>query len=312
MRCIRYESRVKCLQSGSAIAQTQLQEIVVNSEFHQVQEGAGCGACRSGLNLGFELTMAFQPIVHFSERTVFAYEALVRGVGGIPAGQVLSRVNEENRYIFDQSCRVKAIELASKLGVPERNAKLSVNFMPGAVYSPAACIRRTLEAAREHAFPLDAIIFEITEDERVSDTGHMRRIAEEYARHGFTLALDDFGAGYSGLNLLAELDGIRLVKLDGKLIRGLGDNRRAQHVVASTTAMCRELGIDVLGECVETPEEAQALQSCGVELMQGYLFAKPALAALPEISWPGEQHWQAQSAAIARPPASFSLQPSLA
>ena len=245
-----------------------------------------CGACRNGDGFGFELTMAFQPIVNAAERTVFAYEALVRGANGAGAAQVLSLVTQENRYAFDQSCRVKAIELAARLGIADRGAKVSVNFMPGAVYSPAACIRRTLQAAREHAFPLGSIIFEITENEQVADTGHLRRIAEEYARHGFTLALDDFGAGYSGLNLLAELEGIQLVKLDGALIRGIDRNPRVKHVVTATSAMCRKLGIDVLGESVETPEECATLLDCGVELMQGYLFAKPAVAALPEVVWP--------------------------
>jgi EAL domain-containing protein (putative c-di-GMP-specific phosphodiesterase class I) len=255
---------------------------------HELKQTPGtttCAACRNGINLGFDLTMAFQPIVDVARRSIFAYEALVRGSDGSSAGHVLSLVNEENRYAFDQSCRVKAIQLAAQLGIAEQGAKLSVNFMPGAVYSPAACIRRTLEAARENSFPLQAIIFEITETERVVDSGHLRRIADEYARHGFTLALDDFGAGYSGLNLLAELHGLQLVKLDGQLVRGLDRNPRSQRVVAATTALCRELGVEVLGECVETVAECEALQRCGVDLMQGYLFARPALEALPEVNW---------------------------
>ena len=255
-------------------------------EVIQKNETTGCGACRQEQGLGFDLTMAFQPIVNAVSRTVVAYEALVRGITGAPAGSILSMVNESNRYLFDQICRVRAIELAARLGIAKRGAKLSVNFMPGAVYSPAACIRRTLEAAREHTYPLDAIIFEITESERVADTGHLQRIADEYARHGFTLALDDFGAGYSGLNLLAELNGIRLVKLDARLIRNIDGNARAAHIVTAMVDMCREWGVEVLGECVETEEECATLMHCGVELMQGYLFAKPALEALPEVRWP--------------------------
>src|SRR5579875_2643820 len=120
------------------------------------RNATGCSACRDGVGFGFELTMAFQPIVDVASQTVFAYEALVRGANGASAGHVLSLVNEENRYAFDQSCRVKAIQLAARLGIADRGAKLSVNFMPGAVYSPAACIRRTLEAAHENSFPLQA------------------------------------------------------------------------------------------------------------------------------------------------------------
>ena len=230
--------------------------------------------------------MAFQPIVDVRQRSVFAYEALVRGTDRSPAGLLLRLVTEENRYIFDQRCRVKAIELAATLGISERGAKLSINFMPGAVYSPAACIRRTLEAAREHDFPLDAMIFEITENEQVTDTAHLQRISEEYARHGFTLALDDFGAGYSGLNLLSQLSGVGLVKLDGALIRGIDASPRAQEVGTSMTQLCRRLGIQVLGEAVETAGECETLLRCGIDLMQGYLFARPGFEALPEGNWP--------------------------
>ena len=230
--------------------------------------------------------MAFQPIADVEARSRFAFEALVRGVGGLSAGQVLSMVNEENRYAFDQTCRVKAIELAAKLGIAERGAKLSVNFMPGAVYSPAACIRRTLQAATFHRFPLHAIIFEITEGERVADTAHMQRIATEYAKHGFTLALDDFGAGFSGLNLLSELHGVHLIKLDGALVRSIERNDRAQRIVRSLVGLCGELEVEVLAESVETKHEYEALRECGVQLMQGYLFARPAYESLPEVIWP--------------------------
>ena len=259
----------------------------------------GCSACRTGNGLGFELTMAFQPIVDVATRRVFAYEALVRGVGGLSAAQVLSMVNEENRYAFDQTCRVKAIELAAKLGVAERGAKLSVNFMPGAVYSPAACIRRTLQAATFHRFPLGSIIFEITEGERVVDTGHMQRIAAEYSKHGFTLALDDFGAGFSGLNLLSELEGIHLIKLDGALIRGIEGNSRAERIVRSLVSLSGELGIEVLAECVETREEHDVLQNCGIRLMQGYLFARPGYESLPEVTWPEDSSLNQQEGAAA-------------
>lgn len=249
----------------------------------------GCHACRGAEERGFDLTMAFQPIVDIHARTVFAYEALVRGKNGDSAQDLLGRITEENRYSFDQECRVKAIELAAKLGVAERGAKLSVNFMPGAVYSPAACIRRTLRAAKENNFPLDAIIFEITEGERVIDVPHLRGIAHEYAKHGFTLALDDFGAGFSGLNLLAELEGVQLVKIDGYLVQKLSESGRANQIVASIAAMCQQLGISVVAECVETKEQVSLLRGCGINLMQGYLFARPETEALPPVRWPEEE-----------------------
>lgn len=117
--------------------------------------------------------MAFQPIVDTRRKEVFAHEALVRGVNNEPAGKVFEHVNDGNRYRFDQACRVKAIELAAKLGV---TSFVSINFMPNAVYRPELCIRATLEAADTYKFPIDQIIFEITEGEKIDDIPHLQEI----------------------------------------------------------------------------------------------------------------------------------------
>lgn len=92
-----------------------------------------CDACARGDRLGFQFDFAYQPIVDLSQRRIYAHEALVRGPEGEPAGQVLSQVNEANRYRFDQACRVKAIKGAAELGLAER---LSINFLPNAIYRP--------------------------------------------------------------------------------------------------------------------------------------------------------------------------------
>ena len=138
-----------------------------------------CAACKSGEPLSFQFTMAFQPILDLTTSRVWAYEALVRGPEGQSAFSVLSQVNDDNRYRFDQACRVKAIELAARLFGPEDGVRLSINFMPNAVYEPAACIRASLEAARRVGFPRDRIMFEFTEGEKFVDPepreAHSRR-----------------------------------------------------------------------------------------------------------------------------------------
>ena len=256
---------------------------------NQASPASTCGACQDGTAEPFPFTMAFQPIVDTSSQTVFAYEALVRGPQGESAFSILQQVTEDNRYAFDQGCRVKAIHLAAKLGVPSGGARLSLNFMPGAVYSPQACIQQTLRAAQQTDFPLDLLIFEITEDEKVRDPGHLQRIIAEYKKHGFAMALDDFGAGFSGLNLLAELD-VDIVKLDAKLVRNIHLQPRSEAIVNSLVDLCRTLNTQLIGECVETLEEYEVLRRCGITLMQGYLFAKPAFESLPDIHWPNQQN----------------------
>lgn len=100
--------------------------------------------------------MAFQPIVDTRANCVFAYESLVRGKDGAGAQAILQKVNDSNRYKFDQACRVKAVELAARAGMP---SCLSINFLPNAVYQAEACIRTTLLAAEKYNFPIEKIIF---------------------------------------------------------------------------------------------------------------------------------------------------------
>ena len=258
----------------------------------------GCQGCKDGQALPFEFTMAFHPIVDLNKHAVWGYEALVRGVSGQGAGQILAMVDDSNRYKFDQACRVKAIELASSLFVgPE--TRLSINFMPNAVYEPAACIRATLEAARRVGFSRRQIMFEFTENERMTDAAHVRRIITEYRKQGFATALDDFGAGYAGLNLLASFQP-DFIKLDMELIRGIATSPPRQTIVAGVVTIARQLGVAVIAEGVETKAELTTLRAAGIQLFQGYLFAKPAVASLPAVWLPERASARPSSEAAAR------------
>jgi EAL domain-containing protein (putative c-di-GMP-specific phosphodiesterase class I) len=248
---------------------------------------ATCEGCRDGAAFDLPITMAFQPIVNVSERRIYAHEALVRGVGGLSAGDVLAQVSNANRYAFDQTCRVKAIELASDLNLADQGALLSINFLPNAVYEPRACIRLTLSAALRTGFPVQGIIFEFTEVERLDST-HLLNILRSYRAMGFKTAIDDFGAGYAGLDLLSRFQP-DLVKLDMELIRGIDKSGVKQAIVRNTLGMLRDLGITPICEGVETVGEFEALRDLGVDLMQGYLFARPEVAALPAPAWPGDE-----------------------
>ncbi len=245
----------------------------------------GCMACRDGVGQPFPFTMAFQPIVDVDAGEVYAYEALVRAPGGRSAAGAMQQVTKENRYAFDQSCRVTAISLASKLRLQDTDARLSINFMPGAVYSPAACIQLTLRASQEYEFPTDRLIFEVTEGEEVLDRDHLRKIFEEYQKRGFQVALDDFGAGYSGLNLLADCPA-DIIKLDMELTRHIESRPSARIIVRAMVALGEALGSRIVAEGIETLEEYGTLRDCGVSLMQGYLLARPEVERLPEFRLP--------------------------
>jgi EAL domain-containing protein (putative c-di-GMP-specific phosphodiesterase class I) len=244
-----------------------------------------CSQCRDNEPLGFKFSYAFQPIVNVANREVFAHEALVRGEQGESAYSVLSRVTDENRYQFDQACRVTAIRIAAQLGLTSR---LSINFLPNAIYKPELCIRTTLEAAQAFNFPVDQIIFETVEGEEVEDGKWLAQILREYKRMGFTTAIDDFGAGFAGLNLLADYQP-DIIKLDMDLIRNVHESRSRQAIIKGVERMVEELGIVMIAEGVETYEEYCCLRDLGISLMQGYYFSKPlfeAKAAEADIPWP--------------------------
>lgn len=241
-----------------------------------------CDDCQCDAALGFRFEFAFQPIFNFSTGKVFAQEALVRGPAGEPASSVLSAVNDANRYKFDQACRVKAVKGAKQLGIDTLDQYVSINFLPNAVYEPERCIRTTLEAATASDFPLSRIIFEVTEVEKVVDRAHLAGIIQAYKSFGFLTAIDDFGAGYSGLNLLAEYQP-DLIKIDMELVRGIETSRPKRAILAGIVSVCAELGIRVIAEGIETPAERDCLLDAGIELMQGFLFAPPAFRALAQV-----------------------------
>ncbi|WP_409564334.1 EAL domain-containing protein [Methylobacterium sp. J-076] len=242
----------------------------------------GCAACRDSTPLPFAFTMAFQPILDMSTARVWGYEALVRGAGGEPAGAILSQVDDDIRYRFDQAARVKAIELAGRLFPAHDDVRLSINFMPNAVYEPNACIKASLEAARRVGFSHDRIMFEFTENERFRDIEHVKRIVAAYRRQGFMTALDDFGAGFAGLSLLANFQP-DLIKIDMDLLRGIDADPRRRSIVAGIVAIGRSLGIALLAEGIETAAELDAVRGLGIDLVQGYHFARPLIEALPAV-----------------------------
>jgi EAL domain-containing protein (putative c-di-GMP-specific phosphodiesterase class I) len=242
----------------------------------------GCVGCREDRPLPFEFKMAFQPIVDMPNQRVWGYEALVRGPNGESAVSVLDQVSDETRYRFDQAARVMAIETAGVL-FKGQDLKLSINFMPNAVYEPTACIQKSLAAAKRVQFPHPNLIFEFTENERIADTAHIRGIIETYREFGFLTAIDDFGAGYSGLGLLARLEP-DLLKLDMELVRDIHLSERKQVIVAGIIGIAREFDVQVIAEGVESEMELNVLRAAGISLFQGYHLAKPALMELPQVA----------------------------
>ena len=246
-----------------------------------VYDRFSCDKCSDKLKLGFDFTMAFQPIINCKTQQIYGYEALVRGLNNESAYSVISKVNDDNRYMFDQLCRVKAIALASQLKL---KSMLSINFLPNAIYKPERCIRTTLDAAIKYDFPIEKIMFEFTEVEKIEDTTFVKSVIDYYNKLGFTTAIDDFGSGYAGLGLLADFQ-TNIVKIDMELIRNIDKDSARQSIVKNCINLFHDLNIISLAEGIETKEEMIWLRDAGIELMQGYFFAKPGFEHLPEVNF---------------------------
>ncbi|CAN5889308.1 EAL domain-containing protein [soil metagenome] len=249
---------------------------ISTSHDEQAQSSSACKQCKNTEELAIDFVFAYQPIVALSTRSVYAHEALVRGPNGESAYSVLSQVTDINRYSFDQACRTRAIRGAAELGMKEL---LSINFLPNAVYKPEACIRTTFEAARLYNFPIEQIIFEVTEGEKIQDRPHLVNIFRAYEQFGFHTAIDDFGAGYAGLTLLSEYQP-DLIKIDMELVRGVDSSKPKQAIVNGIVSICADLNVRVLAEGIETMAERDFLRDAGIDLMQGYLFCRPAFKAI--------------------------------
>jgi EAL domain-containing protein (putative c-di-GMP-specific phosphodiesterase class I) len=230
---------------------------------------------------GAGFTFAFQPITDTSVREVFSYEALIRGPGNEAAYRVLGQVPPERLLEFDQEARTEAIGLATRLKI---GCHLNLNFMPQSLHSPAS-ILTTLKAADRFHLPIDRIVLEVTEGEVIYDQAHFAEVINQYRGLGLKVAIDDFGAGYSGLNLLADFQPDQ-IKLDMKLVRGIERHGPRQAIVRAIDQACQDLGIDVIAEGVETVEEYAWLANQGIRLFQGYLFAKPAFESFPPVHYP--------------------------
>ncbi|MFC3851764.1 EAL domain-containing protein [Salinispirillum marinum] len=237
--------------------------------------------CACQVGLPFEFTMAFQPIWDWRAQKVFAYEALVRGKDGCGAGAILSQVTAKNKYAFDQACRVTAIRLAAELAMP-KDCFLSINFLPNAIYDPNTCIRATLEAAEQYQFPYKQIMFEMTEQEGLSDNSHLTNIVEAYQKLGFITAIDDFGQGYSGLHLLSQFQP-DVLKIDMDLVQGIATDPVKHAIVEGIVLMCNRLNIQLIAEGIETVDDMKTLMDLGIPYLQGYLLARPEIETLPEI-----------------------------
>ena len=220
----------------------------------------------------------FQPIFMLRDMMLWGYECLMRArdTDGrlVNPGRIIEMAREENlTFVLDRVCRECHIENATKAGVPP-HCRLLINFLPTVIYQPEVCLRTTLAAVERCGISHDRIIFEVVESELVEDRDKLCRILDFYRREGFGVALDDMGAGYSGLNMMADLSP-DLIKIDRELISRSVKSSMHRSVCRAIAELGRSEGKLVLAEGVETKAELEIMRDLEVDLVQGFLFGRP-------------------------------------
>ena len=222
----------------------------------------------------------YQPILETATKKVTHMEALARWVdpirGVISPGRfipVLSRyhlLHKLDLYMVEQICREFRLREEGSLS----EISVSVNF--SARDFDYADVAGTLNRLTEqHGVPRDMFIVEITEQDLAQTTDSFKDQLLRIHESGYRLWLDDFGSGYSSLNVFGQYH-IDRIKFDMELVRHLDDNDGANRIIMeSITEMCRRMGIHTLAEGIETEEQYQFLCEIGCEMVQGFLFYRP-------------------------------------
>lgn len=232
---------------------------------------------------GQDCQFALQPIVDPMRREVTSLEFLIRDRDGGSPETLFASVDPEKRHLMDLESKALAFRMAGRLGMD--HVKFSVNLLPKSLTEIPGAVDRLAEMVEAAGLLPSQVIVEVTEQEAISCLKAFRSAIERLRCVGMGVAIDDFGAGFAGLSLLAEFQPDKL-KIDRSLIQNIHTSGPRQVIVRSIVQASIAMGITPVAEGVELVDEWSWLQAAGVERFQGYLFARPALARMPEICWP--------------------------
>jgi len=222
-----------------------------------------------------DLHSLFQPIVSLSERRILGYEALTRGPSNSPLHSPLTLF-----AVARHAGRLSELEMASRKSACRRfrdqklEGKLFLNVSPESLLEPTHQPGRTLQLLQAFGIPPSEVVIELTEQSPTEDFALLDTALHHYRAMGFSIALDDLGAGYSSLRLWSELRP-DYVKIDRHFINGIHQDAVKREFVGSILQMAKASRAQVIAEGIELPEELAVLAEMGVDLVQGYLLGRP-------------------------------------
>jgi diguanylate cyclase (GGDEF)-like protein len=235
-------------------------------------------ALRRGIERG-ELEVHYQPFFSLSDTRIVGAEALVRwrhpSEGMLPPGQFIEMAEETGlilplgRYVLEQAC-MQSRSIKDKLGV---SVPISVNLSPRQ-FQHTGLLGEIASVLDSAGLESEAITFEITETMVMEDLASAREVMKKLHRLGVRLAIDDFGTGQSSLRYLKQFP-IHEVKVDRSFVIGVATDPVDSAIVQAVVTLASAMGIEVVAEGVETPEQVEQLRSLGVDICQGYYFSRP-------------------------------------
>lgn len=243
--------------------------------------GEGVGGY--GLEENFNKAVAslwptFQPIVRADDGELFGYEALLRtDEPALPTAPAMLDAAERLDALWHLGRTMRA-RAAKAMACSDPHLQLFLNLHPRDLTDP-----QLLDSASPHCSLARRVVLEVTERAPLQNISDAARLVASLREAGFRIAIDDLGAGYSGLTTFVQLEP-EFVKLDMSLIRGVDCSRVKRRLIRSITDVCRDMGLLVVAEGVETEDERDTLIELRCDLLQGYLFGRPQPELLPS-SW---------------------------
>ncbi len=228
---------------------------------------------------GQHLKTVFQPIVSLRDGSVIGHEALSRITceSDIANPEQLFQIAGESSRLWDLEllCRTIALHTAYHKMQPPYDKKLFLNVNPNIMHDTKFKQGFTKEYLEQYGITPESIIFEITERNSVADMVGFKGTIAHYKDQNYKIAVDDAGAGYSGLNLISDINP-HFIKLDMQLIRNIDSDNMKSALVRSMVELSHISNISLIAEGVETKEELITLINLGVQYAQGYFLQKPS------------------------------------
>jgi EAL domain-containing protein (putative c-di-GMP-specific phosphodiesterase class I) len=226
--------------------------------------------------LGSQITTVFQPIVDLSTDAVHGFEALSRGPAGTqqhsPLNLFQAADETDLNFELDQHCRRRALRTARDLPAPYR---LFVNVVPASMYDPDFQGTSLIRLLEDYGLSPERIALEVSEQYAIRNYTLFVEALQNFTQMGFSIAVDDIGAGHSGLEKIAHLNP-RYLKFDMQLVRDIDESHVKREMARALKTFADKMDSQIIAEGIEREGEKRACADLGLHYGQGYLLARPA------------------------------------